>query len=100
MNYGWSTEYSKHTSILHVFISKANSSPLGMDLPKTSWIKLNHLRTGIGRFCLSMYKWSLAPSLNCECDATDQTANHVISMCPIYWAPRGVAGLTDLDDDI
>ena len=70
-----------------------------MDLPRTAWVELNCLRTGGGRFHPSMYKWSLAPSPNCECGATDQTADHVISMCPMRRATRGVAGMTVLDED-
>ena len=50
-------------------------------------------------FSSSMYKWGLAPSSNCECSATKQTADPIISACPILQAPRGVAGLTVLNDD-
>ena len=94
-NYRWSVEYSKRTSVLHVFIPR----PLEMGLPKTPWVKLNRLRTGVWRFYSSMYKWGLAPSPNCECGATDEIADHVISTCPIHRAPRGVAGLTVLNED-
>ena len=45
-------------------------------------IMLNCLQTGVGRFHLSMYKWGLAPSPNCECGTTEQTADHVVSLCP------------------
>ena len=69
-----------------------------MGLPRAFWVKLNRLRTGVGRFYSSMYKWGLAPSSNCECGAADQIANHVISTCPIHPTPRGVTGLTVLDD--
>ena len=41
-----------------------------------------------------MYKWSLAFSSNCECGAIKQTADHVISACPIHRKPGEVAGLT------
>ena len=70
-----------------------------MDLPRISWVKLHRLRTGVGRLYSSIYKWGLAPSPKYECSATDQTAYHVISTCPLHRAPRGVAGLTVLDDD-
>ena len=66
-NYGWSAEYFKRTSVLHVFIPKASSRPLGLGLPRTPWVKLNRLRTGVGRFYLSMYKRGLASSPTCEC---------------------------------
>ena len=48
-----------------------------MSLPRTSWVRLNRLRAGVGRFHSSMYKWGLALSPNCECGATEQTADHV-----------------------
>ena len=64
-----------------------------MGLPRASWVKLNRLRTGVGCFYSSMYKWGLAISPNCECGATDQTADHIISTCPIHRAPRGVTDL-------
>ena len=98
-NRRWSAEYSKPTSIFHVFIPRTSSKPLGMGFPRTSWVILDRLRTGVERFYLSMYKWGLAPSPNCKSGATNQTADHVISTCPIHREPRGVADLTVLDDD-
>ena len=55
-NYKWSAEYSKRTFVLHVFIPRTSSRPLGMDLLRISWVKLNRLRTGVGRLYSSMYK--------------------------------------------
>ena len=73
MDYVWNMEYLKSASRLHAFIPRASPKPLGMGLPRTSWVKLNRLRTGVGRFHLSMYKWGAAPSPNCECGAvTDE----------------------------
>ena len=66
---------------------------------RTSWVKLNRLRTGVGRFHSSMYKWGAAPSPNCECGASEQTADHIISTCPLHRAPKGIQGLLVLDDD-
>ena len=70
-----------------------------MSLPRTSWVKLNRLRTGVGRFHSSMCKWDAAPSPNCECGASEQTADHIISTCPLHRAPKGIQGLLVLDDD-
>ena len=72
---------------------------LGWALPQAAWVKLNRLQTGIGRFH-SNYKWDLAPSLNCECGASEQTADHVLTACPIHRAPHGARGLTVLDDEL
>ena len=45
---------------------------------RAAWVKLNRLRSGIGRFCSSIYKWGLAPLTKCECCASEQTADHII----------------------
>ena len=57
---------------------------ISMSLPRTSWVMLNRLRIGVGCFHSSMYKWSLAPSPNCECGAIEQTSDHAISSCLMY----------------
>ena len=98
-NTKWDMEYSANALSFHAFITKASSRPLGMGLPRAAWVKLNHLRSGVGRFCSSMYKWGLAPLANCECGASEQTADHIISQCPIHRAPRGMFGLMVLDDE-
>ena len=65
---------------------------------RTSWVKLNRLRTGVGHFHSSMYKWGLAPSPNCERGATKQTADYVISSCFLHDVPKGTRGLQVLED--
>ena len=68
--------------------------PVGMCLTRVAWIKLNRLQTGNEQFHLSMHKWDLAPSPNCECGASEQTADHVLTACPIHREPHGARGLT------
>ena len=51
------------------------------------------------QFHSSMHKWGLSPSPNCECGASEQTANHILTACPIHRAPHGARGLTVLDDE-
>ena len=92
-------EYLKSASRLHAFIPRASSKPLGMGLPRTFWVKLNRLRTGVGRFHSTMYKWGAAPSPNCECGASEQTADHIISTCPLHRVLKGIQGLLVLDDE-
>ena len=94
----WNADYLESTSRVRAFIPRVSFRQLGMSLPKTPWVRLNGLRTGIGRFHSSMYKWGLAPSPNCECGATEQTADHVISSCLIHHVPRATRGLQVLDD--
>ena len=94
----WDVDYLESTSRVHAFILRVSSRPLGMSLPKISWVRLNHMRSGIGRFHSFMYKSGLAPSPNCKCGATEQTAYHITSSCPVYHVPRGTRGLQVLDD--
>ena len=67
-------EYSKSNSALCAYIPKANTRPIEMGLNRTAWVNLDRLHTGIGHFSLSMHKWGLASSANCEGGASDQKA--------------------------
>ena len=98
-NHKWKMEYCKNASRLRAFVPETGARPVGLGLPRATWIKLNRLRTGVRRFHSSMLKWGLAPSLNCECGASQQTADHVLTACPIHRAPHGVRSLTVLDDE-
>ena len=86
--------------MVRAFIPRISLKPLGKSLPRTSWVRLNRLRTGVGRFHLSMYKLGPAPSPICECGPTEQTADHAISSFFIHDVPRGTRGLQVLDDTI
>ena len=88
-NHKWKTKYCENASRLHAFVPQTDARPVGMGLPRAAWVKLNCLRTGVGRFHSSMHKWGLAPSPNCECGASEQTADHVLTACPIHQAPNG-----------
>ena len=63
-NLKWKTEYCEDASRLRAFVPRTGSRPVGMGLPRAAWVKLNRLRTGVGRFHSSMHKWGLAPSPN------------------------------------
>ena len=93
-NHKWKTEYCENASRLHAFVPETGARPVGMGLPRAAWVNLNRLRTDVGRFHSSMHKWGLAPSPNCECGASEQTADHVLTACPIHWVPHGARGLT------
>ena len=101
-NHKWKKEYCENASRLRVFVPGTGARPVGMGLPRATWVKLNCLRTGVGRFHLCMHKSHLrmlAPSMNCECGASEQTLDHVLTACPIHRAPHGARGLTVLDDE-
>ena len=98
-NHKWKTEYYENASRLRAFVPETGARPVGMGLPRAAWVKLNRLRSGVGPFHSSMHKWGLAPSPNCECGASEQTADYVLIACPIHREPHGARGLTVLDDE-
>ena len=98
-NHKWTMEYCENVSRLRAFVPETGARPVGMGLPRAAWVKLNCLRTGVGRFHLFMHKWGLAPLPNCKCGASEQTADHVLTACPIHQAPHGARGLMVLDDE-
>ena len=85
-NHKWKTEYCENASRLRAFVPGTGARPVGIGLPQAAWVKLNRLRIGVGRFHSSMHKWGLAPSPNCECGASEQTGDHVLTACPIHRA--------------
>ena len=97
-NYRWKAEYCDNSSRLRAFMPRTSARPVEVSLPRTAWVKLNRLRTGVGRFHASMHKWGLAPSPDCKCVAPEQTAGHLLTVCPIYTVPHGAQGLRILDD--
>ena len=70
-NHKWKTEYCENASRLRDFVPRTGARPVGMGFPRVTWVKLNRLRTGVGQFHSSMYKWGLALSPNCECGASE-----------------------------
>ena len=98
-NHKWNVEYCENAFELRAFVPRTGARPVGMHLPRAAWAKLNRLRTGVGRFYSSMHKWGLAPSPNCECGASEQTADHVLTACSIHRAPHGARCLTLLEDE-
>ena len=98
-NLKWNVEYCEGASRLCAFVPETGARPVGMGLPRAAWVRLNRLWTVVGRFHSPMHKWGLAPSPNCECGASEQTADHVLTACPIHRAPHGACGLTVLDDE-
>ena len=55
-NHKWKREYCKNASRLRAFVPGTGARLVGMGLPRAAWVKLNRLRTGVGRFHLSMHK--------------------------------------------
>ena len=68
-NHKRKTEYYENASRLRVFVTGIDARPVEMSLSRAAWV--NRLQTGVGRFYSSMHKWSLAPSSNCKCGASE-----------------------------
>ena len=93
-NHKWNAEYCENASRLRPLCPGPVPGLLGW----AARVKLNHLQTGFGQFHSSMHKWDLAPSPNFKCGTSEQTADHVLTACPIHRTPHGARGLTVLDD--
>jgi len=50
-------------------------------------------------FPLLLVQMGMASSAACECGAEEPTVDHVVLQCSIHQPPRGLHGLTVLDDD-
>ena len=55
-NHKWKTEYCENASRLHAFVPETGARSVGMGLSRVPCVKLNRLRTGVGRFHSSMHK--------------------------------------------
>jgi len=70
-----------------------------MTLPRRAWVLLNRLRTDVGLFRSCLCKWGMASSAACECEAEEQSVDHVVLHCPIHRPPHGLHDLAVLDDE-
>ncbi|KAI0233624.1 hypothetical protein LSAT2_016146 [Lamellibrachia satsuma] len=81
-----------HHSITPIRAQKFNQCSRCRPLASTL-DKVNHLRSGVGRFGASMLRRGLAQS------GAVQTADHVISgVCPVYHLPGGVRRFANISD--
>jgi len=93
----WNAEWADNPTRLRIFIP--DTAPPGMTLQRRAWIRLIHLRTGVGRFRSCLQKWGVASSAACECGAEEQAVGYVVLQCPIHRPPHGLYSLTFLDDE-
>ena len=98
-NHKWNAVYCEGASRLRALVSDTGTRPVEMGLPRAAWVKLNRLRTSVGRFHSSMHKWGLAPSPNCECGTFEQTADHVLTACVIHRVLHRARDLTVLNNE-
>ena len=75
-------------------ISSPSTNPIGHDLHRHCWVRLNRTRTGYGRFGQQMFRMGLATDPSCSCGCAVQMVHHAIYDCPITKCP---GDLTTLD---
>ena len=88
-------QWAVNPTRLRTLIADTATHTPGMTPPRRAWVRLNRLRTGVGRFRSCLYKWGMASSAACDCGAK-QTVDHVVLHCPIDRPPHGLRGLTVL----
>jgi len=95
----WNAEWADSPTRLRTLIPDTGTHTPGTTIPKRTWIRLNRLRTGVGRFRSCLYKWGMVSLAACECGAEEQTVDHVVLQCPVHRPPHGLHGLTILNDE-
>ena len=78
----WRTSWEDTQRPAQLVVTPNTSVPPGANLPRSEWVSLNRIRTGVGRFNAAMHRWGLRPSAACQCGAPEQTAQHILSECP------------------
>ena len=82
------------------FIKDVSPAPPEISFPKPAWVRLNHPQTGVGIFHSETYKRGIAFTAGCECGAKEQTAEHVLTSCPIYHYPNSARALSDVNKNL
>ena len=83
----WNSRWANLSTPLHRYISSPSTNPIGHDLHRHCWVRLNRMRTGCGRFGQQMFRMGLATDPSCSCGCAVQTAHHAIYDCPITRCP-------------
>jgi len=94
----WNAEWADNPTRLRTSIPNTGTHTPGLTLPRRAWLRLNRLRTGVGRFRSCLYKWGMASSAASDC-GTEQTVEHVVLQCPIHRLHHVQHGLKVLDDE-
>lgn len=77
---------SAASSRMHKHICDPSGGVKGEDLPRWQRTLLNRLRAGVGCFKASISKWCLSGRAASECGNPEQSAEHIITACPLYRA--------------
>lgn len=94
----WQSRWQDSTSRLKGFITEVQLDCNTRDLSRKAWVRLNRLRTGVGRFKHTLWKWKLTDNPLCGCGEAEQTPDHVLQ-CRQLAPPNGREGLLQLDEE-
>ena len=90
----WNSRWANLSTPLHRYISSPSTNPIGHDLHRHCWVRLNRMRTGYGRFGQHMFRMGLAtdPSCSCGCAVNGPSRNlrlphHKVPRIPHYLRP-------------
>ena len=64
----WNVEWVEIPTRFRIFIPDTGTHHPGMTLPLTEWVRLNRLRTSVGRFWSCLYKWAWLLLVQMGCD--------------------------------
>jgi len=79
----WRAAWESVTPPAQFLVTPAVCLPYGSELPRSLWVALNRLRTGVGRFGTCLYRWGIQDTPKCICGAEEQPANHITFDCTI-----------------
>jgi len=78
-------------------VTPAVCLPSGSEQPRSLWVALNRLRSGVGRFSICLYRWGILDTPTCICGAEEQSANHtflIVTSSPLRTAWKTCVPLT------
>ena len=84
---------------LRAFVPDTGTNSPGIALSRTAWVRINRLRSDVGRSRFYLHKWGMASSAACERYAEEQNAGYVVLQCPIHGPPHEPHGVIVLDDE-
>lgn len=92
----WQNIWQRASVRYNELVIDPSIQPIGFNLPRKAWVRLNRIRTGHGNCAHCLHLWNLANSPICDCGASDQTMSHIVNECPIRKFSGGIMGLNEL----
>jgi len=104
----WRAAWKSATPPAQFLVTTAVCLPSGWELPRSLWVTLNRLRTGVSRFGTCLYRWGIQDTEagggwcmldtpKCVYGAEEQTAIHIILDCDILRPPNCLEDLRSPD---